>query len=123
MVYEATVATADGRTESYVGLARNFKRRWPKHKSTLQNRNADGQTTLSTYVHKMRDDNLDPKVKWKVLESNIPDFDTVTGTCKLCTREKFQIALNPSVASLNSRIEIFSHCRHKALYILGDPPD
>ena len=31
----------------------------------------------------MRDDNLDPKVKWKVLESNIPDFDTVTGTCKL----------------------------------------
>ena len=48
VVYEATVATADGRTESYVGLARNFKRRWPKHKSTLQNRNADGQTTLST---------------------------------------------------------------------------
>ena len=123
VVYEATVATADGRTESYVGLARNFKRRWPKHKSTLQNRNADGQTTLSNYVHKMSDENLDRKVTWKVLDSNIPDFDTVTGTCKLCTREKFQIALNPSVASLNSRIEIFSHCRHKALYILGDPPD
>ena len=122
-VYEATVSTADGQTESYVGLARNFKRRWPKHKTTLKNRNADGQTTLSTYVWKKRDEGLDPKVKWKFLEKNLADFNPITGICKLCTREKYQIALNPNVATLNFRTEIFSHCRHKATFIIGDPPD
>ena len=55
VVYKAAVKTNDGRTESYVGLARNFKKRWPKHKATLSKRNADGQTTLSTYVWSKRD--------------------------------------------------------------------
>ena len=59
-VYEATVSTTDGRVESYVDLARNFKKRWPKHKTTLGDRNADGQTTLSTYVWKKRDEGLSP---------------------------------------------------------------
>ena len=117
---KATVSTTDGQTESY-GLARNFKKRWPKHKTTLKDRNADGQTTLSKYVWKKRDEGLDPKVKWKFLEKNIPDFNPITGTCKLCTREKYQIALNPNVATLNLRTEIFSHCRHKATFIIGDP--
>ena len=123
VVYEATVKTNDGRTESYVGLARNFKKRWPKHKATLSKRNADGQTTLSTYVWSKRDERLEPKVSWKILEKNIPDFNPITGICKLCTREKYQIALNPSVATLNSRNEIFSACRHRRTYLLGDPPD
>ena len=43
----AKVATTDG---SYVGLAQNFKKRWNKHKTTLNDRNTDGQTTLSTYI-------------------------------------------------------------------------
>ena len=55
-IYEAKVLTSDGKLESYVGLAKNFKKRWPKHKKTLADRNADGQTTLSTYVWKKRDE-------------------------------------------------------------------
>ena len=55
-IYEATVKTDDGRVESYVGLARNFKKRWPKHKSTMSDRHADGQTTLSKYVWRKRDE-------------------------------------------------------------------
>jgi hypothetical protein len=123
VVYEATVQTTDGQTESYVGLAKHFKKRWPKHKTTLKNRNADGQTSLSTYVHKKRDEGLNPKVSWKILEKNLPDFNPVTGLCKLCTREKYQIVLNPSVASLNVRTEIFSSCRHKPTYLISEPPD
>ena len=123
VVYEATVQTTDGQTESYVGLAKHFKKRWPKHKTTLKNRNADGQTSLSTYVHKKRDEGLNPKVSWKILEKNLPDFNPVTGLCKLCTREKYQIVLNPSVASLNIRTEVFSCCRHKPTYLISEPPD
>ena len=122
-IYEATVTTDDGRAESYVGLAKNFKRRFPKHKSTLGDRNADGQTTLSKYVWRKRDEGLNPKVAWKFLEKNVPDFNPVTEICKLCTREKFQILLNPAVATLNYKTEIFSSCRHRLTYIIGDPPD
>ena len=122
-VYEATVSTLDGVVESYVGLAKNFKKRWPKHKTTLKDRNAEGQTTLSTYVWKKRDEGLSPIVSWKFLEKNIPDFNPITQICKLCTREKYQIILNPNVATLNSRTEAFSHCRHRAYHLIGDPPD
>ena len=122
-VYEATVRTDDGRVESYVGLAKNFKKRYSKHKATLEKRNPEGQTTLSKYVWRKRDEGLNPRVSWDYLETNVPDFNPVTEICKLCTREKFQILLNPAVATLNLKTEIFSSCRHKINYIIGDPPD
>ena len=122
-VYEAKVSTSDGKIESYVGLAKNFKKRWPKHKKTLKNRNADGQTTLSKYVWRKRDEGLNPQITWHFLEKNVPDFNPVTEICKLCTREKYQIVLNPNVASFNLRTEIFSNCKHKESYLFGEPPD
>ena len=122
-IYEAIVSTKDGRRESYVGLAKNFKKRYSKHKRTLKDRRVDGQTTLSNYVWEQRDKQMNPLISWKYLEKNIHDFNPVTGLCKLCTREKFQIVLNPSVASLNQRTEMFASCRHKEHYLLGDPPD
>ena len=122
-VYEAIVTTNDGKSESYVGLAKNFKKRYSKHKGTLHDRNMDGQTTLSRYVWDQRDRGKDPVVTWQYLEKNIPDFNPVSGLCKLCTREKFQIVLNPSVATLNHRTEMFASRRHKRSYLFGDPPD
>ena len=121
-IYQATVSTNDGRVETYVGLARNFKKRYSKHKATLASRQADGQTTMSNFVWEQRAEGKDPKISWKFLERNVPDFNPITGNCQLCTREKFQIVLNPSVASLNHRTEIFSSCRHKLNFIIGDPP-
>ena len=50
----------DGVVESYVGLAKNFKKRFSKHKANLASRSADGQTTLSRYVHKTTDNGLNP---------------------------------------------------------------
>ena len=44
-VYQATVSTNDGRIEKYVGLAKNFKKRFRKHRTTIKNKHADGQTT------------------------------------------------------------------------------
>ena len=123
LTYQTKVTTSDGETESYVGLAKNFKKRYPKHKKPLSDMNADGQTTLSGYVWDRRDKKLNPVITWRYIEKHIPDFNPVSGKCKLCTREKFQIVLNPSVASLNQRTEMFAACRHKDAYLLGDPPD
>ena len=63
-IYQAIVSTNDGRVEKYVGLAKNFKKRFRKHRTTLKDRNADGQTTLSNYVHLQRDQRRDPVVSW-----------------------------------------------------------
>ena len=122
-VYQATVTTNDGQVESYVGLAKNFKKRFLKHRATLLNKPTEGQTTLSNYVWQQREAQKQPVVTWKYLERNVPDYNPVTGICKLCTREKFQIVLNPSVATLNQRTEIFASCRHKQSYLIGEPPD
>ena len=94
-----------------------------QHKATLASPSTDGQTTLSKYVHRKRDEGMNPTLTWKYLETNVPEFNPITQLCQLCTREKFQILLNPQVASLNQKNEIFSSCRQWLIYLIGDPPD
>ena len=111
-VYQATASSATGRKETYVGLAKNFKRRYPKHKKCLLDETAEGKTALSTYFWQEENSGGGPKVTWKFLERNVPTYNPITRKCRLCLREKFNIVLKPELASLNSRQEIFSHCRH-----------
>ena len=61
-------------------------------------------------------------VSWEPLKTNIPDFNPITNTCKMCLNEKFQILFKPDSATLNSRSEILSACRHKRSLLLV-PPD
>ena len=122
MVYQATVNVVanpnqPGEPEyredlNYVGLAQDFKPRYRDHKSSFKHRSKSKKTTLAGHYWKCKDEGLEPKVSWKVLE-NAPIFNPITGICLLCLREKFQIIMNPHLAKLNSRCEIFSACRHK----------
>ena len=64
-----------------------------------------------------------PKVVWKYLEKNIPIYSPITGKCRLCIREKFNIVLKPELASLNKRTEVFAHCRHMRFKLITIPPD
>ena len=123
MVYQATVKNSDGKTETYIVLGTNFKKRFGKHKATLAEYKPDGNTTLSTHFWKEKEAGRDPEVTWKILEGNIQTYNPVTKICRLCTREKFNIVLNPNLASLNSKQEIFAHCRHKEFKLIGMPPD
>jgi hypothetical protein len=68
---------------------------------------------MSRSVWDQRDKAMNPEILWIFLEKNITDFNPITQTCKLCIREKIQIVLNPSVASLNHRSEIVACCRNK----------
>ena len=122
-IYQATVTSTGGRVESYVGLAKNFKKRYPKHKTNLLVETVVGSTTLSKYFWKETHAGKDPKVTWRFLEKNVPIFNPVTNKCRLCLREKFNIVLKPSVATLNSRQEIFAHCRHLAFELISGAPD
>ena len=50
VVYQATVTNNKGEWENHVGLAKNFKKRYRKHKDSLEKVNPNNSTTLSTYV-------------------------------------------------------------------------
>jgi len=53
-VYQAIVTT-DTETESYVGLAKNFKERFRNHAISLQHVNKRSRTELSKHVWKLKD--------------------------------------------------------------------
>ena len=122
-IYQAEVNTENCEPEFYIGLAKRFKKRWYTHRDSLMDINFDRHTTLSKYVWKQRGKGLTPKVQWRILERNVADFNPIRGTCRLCTREKYRIVLEPSSATLNKRTELFTPCPHKAAFLIGDPPD
>ena len=123
VVYQATVTNTRGDIETYVGVAKNFKQRYSKHKASLKKQTSENSTTLSTYYWSEKNAGRGPSIKWDILEKNIPTFNPVYRNCRLCVREKFYIAFHPGKATLNSRNEIFSHCRHKGGCLIETPPD
>ena len=108
VVYQTTVNSDGGKTKCYVGLAKHFKQRWGKHKKTLENIEADGQTKMSRYYWQEKSEGRNPKISWKYLETNVPTFNPVKGKCRLCLRENFNIVLKPNLATLNQRQEVFA---------------
>ena len=123
VVYQATVSSEGGRNiKKYIGLAKDFKQRYSKHKKSMKYPSPLNSTTLSTHFLAEEARGHQPKVTWKFLKTNVPTFNPVTGKCALCTSEKFFILFKPEEATLNSRTEIFSACRHKQAELLV-PPD
>ena len=106
-----------------MGLAKDFKQRWRKHRDSLKYEDFDGHTRLSRFIWQKRGEGFNPKVSWRILEKNVSDFNPITGVCRLCTREKYRIVLDPSSATLNKRTELFAQCRHKNAYLIEEPPD
>ena len=112
MIYRATV-TSSSENETYVGLtAGAFKTRWQKHKSDFNNPANKNSTTLSSYIWKLKEQNIAHQVKFEIVARAAP-FSAVSGRCNLCIAEKYEIIFNPDRATLNSRHELFSACRHK----------
>ena len=92
----------------------SFKKRYGSHKHDFLNRPTENRTstTLSSYIWKLKDENKAYQVEFEIVKRAAP-FSPVSGTCNLCTEEKFEIMFNPQTASLNSRQEMFAACRHK----------
>ena len=56
-----------------------------------------------------------------LLSWSIQPFSPSTGTCQLCSKEKFYIIYRQEVTQLNSTSEIFNHCRHIKSTLLFKP--
>ena len=76
----------------YVGLCMTtFKERFRTHMSSLNNFRLRKQTELSEFIWDLKDKQLNWNISWrKVCNEN--HYNTATGRCKLCIREKFEIS-------------------------------
>ena len=100
-----------------------LQKRHPKRKRSLLNKNVDSGTDISTHYWQEQIAGRDPKVSWKFVEKNVNIFKPIINRCRLCVHEQFTIVLKPSLASLNSRQQRFSHCCHMQLELLIAAPD
>ena len=118
LIYQATVTPENENSENSIGLtARTFKERWDEHKTSFRHERYAQETTLSGYIWKLKKENKNFNISWKIVCRASP-FSPVTGQCNLCTIEKWFIIFKPEMASLNSRNELGSHCRHKQSMLL-----
>ena len=117
IIYNATVTLQDGTKENYVGLSSSeFKARHAVHKTSFKY-SEKCQTSLSKFIHELKSKDIQHNVEWKIIDRGTP-FSPVTNMCNLCLKEKFHILFSKDLPLLNSRSEIYSHCRHKQSVLL-----
>ena len=116
VIYQATVTTATT-TETYVGLATNFKERYRNHQSSFRRSNRRNETELSKYIWTLQDSKKPFQIKWKVLKK-CKAYSNISKKCNLCLYEKFIISCKKEVCSLNRRNELVISCPHRNRYVL-----
>ncbi|KAL9988996.1 hypothetical protein ACROYT_G003499 [Oculina patagonica] len=67
VIYQATITT-ETTTETYVGLATNFKERYRNHQTSFRHSKRRNETELSKHVWNLQDAKKPFRIKWKVLK-------------------------------------------------------
>ena len=118
VVYGAEITnTTTGEKETYTGLTDGTMRdRIGKHESNCRNKHQPG-TRLSSHVWRLKEQGFPYTITWQIL-SRASSYNTTTGMCRLCLKEKYLIMYAPATATLNKRSEIFSSCRHRQSKLL-----
>ena len=120
VVYGAEVVDSNNNVETYTGLTSNtFKQRLYGYRHSFKHEDSDKSTTLSTYIWDLKKRNQNFDIHWSVKE-RVSSFNPVRSRCNLCIREKYFIIFQPEGASLNSRSELFTTCRHRKKQLLAN---
>ena len=121
LVYQATVVREDNnKMENYIGLTSNsFKTRYTGHTHTFRNKNKASATTLSQYVWDLQDNSIPYNIQWDIIR-RVNSYSPGDKVCNLCIKEKYYIIYKYTMATLNTRNELASKCRHKWSYLLGN---
>ena len=116
VIYQGTVTT-ETTTETYVGLATNFKECYRNHQTSFRHSKRRNETELSKHVWNLQDAKKPFQIKWKVLKRCKP-YSNINNKCNLCLYEKFIIICKKELCSLNRRNELASSCPHRNRYVL-----
>jgi hypothetical protein len=119
VIYQASVKREDNnKEETYIGLTENtFKIRYNGHTNSFRNESKRNSTTLSSYIWTLKDKKIAFTLQWKIVAKGSP-YSPAAKSCNLCTKEKYYIICRPHMATLNSRNELASDCRHRRKYLL-----
>jgi hypothetical protein len=119
VVYEAKVTRLDNsETEIYTGVtAGTFKQRYYGHSYDQRHRSQRSSTCLSKYVWDLKDRDIGYNITWKIIARG-RGFNPTTRSCQACLKEKYYIMFRPEGATLNSRDEFYSTCRHRTKLLL-----
>ena len=118
-IYQATVTeVVSGKVETYIGLAStDWKKRLGVHKTSFKHKPKPGAkssnaTELSNHIWKLKEQNIENKIDWKILDRAQP-YNPTTKMCRLCLTEKYHLMYSGKCSTLNNRSEFYSACRHK----------
>ena len=82
VVYQATITTQTS-SDSYVGLATNFKERYRNHTASFRHKSKRNKTELSKHIWTLNDNNKPFTIKWRVLKQCKP-YNSISNKCNLC---------------------------------------
>ena len=116
VVYQATVSTQSS-SETYVGLATNFKERYRNHTASFRHQSKRNETELSKHIWALKDNNKPFNIKWRIIKQCRP-YSNVNNKCNFCLFEKFVIICRKNLCSLNKRNELASSCPHRNRYLV-----
>ena len=117
VVYQATIHH-DNKQAKYIGMTENeFKTRYNNH---MQNIRTDADkhrtaTELSKYIWNLKDNNIDYKLTWEILQRTRP-YKGGMMKCNLCTTEKYYILMNNDL--INKKKELLNKCPHRRKFII-----
>ena len=121
IVYRAAVTRLDtGHVEYYTGCTKQkFRLRFNAHAQSLRNYKYWDESSLSVYVWKLKNENINYQISWKII-GKAKMYNPATKLCNLCNLEKYFILYHSDGASLNKRKEMFNFCKHKPLFSLSN---
>ena len=116
VVYQATVSTQSS-SETYVGLATNFKEPYRNHTASFRHQSKRNETELSKHIWALKDNKKPFNIKWRIIKQ-CRLYSNVSNKCNLCLFEKFVIICRKNLCSLNKRNELASLCPQRNRYLL-----
>ena len=93
--------------------------RYTGHSCSFRNRSKINETALSKYIWSLKDSNVNHSLKWKLI-FRCNSYSPASDSCNLCLTEKYYIIRKTEMATLNSRSELLSTCRHRAKFKLSN---
>lgn len=115
VIYQVEV-WGDNKIMYYHGSMEDFKVRYYQHKVSIK-KGPSLHTTLSSYVWKLKDDNISYKIKWSI-KARGHTFSSGGRECDLCLTKRLVILTANQNTILKRRDKLLETCRHRRKHML-----
>ena len=119
IIYKATVSGEEEEKTYIGGTEQTFKKRFPKHKDSIEKEKYKSATSLSKYVWDLKNRGSNFSIKWDIVKESTP-YQCGTRKCDICLSEKMFILLADPKHTINKHTELMQKCRHVNKYKLSN---